>query len=258
MNILVNPYISFRGAGLFYSEKEWTHPKRVEKTYEIIYVTEGVVHMRENGADTDAGQGQIMLLEPDTLHEGYRESRRVGFYWLHFSLSGENLPFKKRFFERFDSAYLFRELLHCNNLPSSSEHTVNAILIRILCELCDLSDRKDGKEDGKASVIYEWIRANSGAALTAANVAARFQCSTDHATRLLTKYCGKGIKGVNDMFVIKRAKELLCNTNKYIKEIAFELGFCSDNAFIAFFKYHEGIYPEKYRNRFFKTHMNSK
>lgn len=78
MNILVNPYISFRGAGLFYSEKAWTHPKRVEKTYEIIYVTEGVVHMRENGADTDAGQGQIMLLEPDTLHEGYQGKPQSG------------------------------------------------------------------------------------------------------------------------------------------------------------------------------------
>lgn len=258
MNILVNPFVSFRGAGLFYSEKTWTHPKRAEKTYEIIYVTEGVVHMRENGIDTDAKQGQIMLLEPDTLHEGYRESSRVGFYWLHFSLSGGELPFKKRFFEHFDSAYLFRELLHCNNLPNSSEHAVNSVLVRILSELCDLSKRRDGKIDKKASEIYEWIRANAGASLTAADVAQRFDCTPDHATRLLSRYCGKGIKGVNDMFTVKRAKELLCNTNKYIKEIAFELGFCSDNAFIAFFRYHEGMYPEKYRNSFFKTHMNSR
>ena len=84
MNILVNPFVSFRGAGLFYSEKTWTHPKRAEKTYEIIYVTEGVVHMRENGIDTDAKQGQIMLLSPTPCTRGTGKAAGVGFYWLHF------------------------------------------------------------------------------------------------------------------------------------------------------------------------------
>ena len=59
------------------------------------------------------------------------------------------------------------------------------------------------------------------------------------------------------MFLIQKAKNLLLNTNRYIKEVAYALGFEYDNAFVAFFKYHEGIYPSAFRNRYYGTHMNN-
>lgn len=59
-------------------------------------------------------------------------------------------------------------------------------------------------------------------------------------------------------FILFRAKELLCNTGLYVKEIAAELDFPSDKAFIQFFFYHEGVYPEQFRRRFSRTHLNKK
>lgn len=258
MDILVNPYIKFCHAGLFHSEKLWIHPRRTEITYEIIYVTEGEVYMCDGGREICAVAGQLMILEPGTAHFGYRESRNVGFYWLHFSLCGGTLPFEARFLNRFDSAYLFRELLHYNNLPNKPEYEVNSVLVHILSEIRRLSEESGDMSQRRAGEIYEWIRANADARLSVSDVARRFEISADHVSRLLNKSCGKGAKAIIDMFVIKKAKELLCNTNKYIKEIAFELEFCSEDAFTAFFKYHENIYPGAYRNRYFKTHMNSK
>lgn len=59
-------------------------------------------------------------------------------------------------------------------------------------------------------------------------------------------------------FILSRAKELLCNTGLYVKEIAAQLDFPSDKAFIQFFFYHEGVYPEQFRRRFSRTHLNKK
>ena len=55
-----------------------------------------------------------------------------------------------------------------------------------------------------------------------------------------------------------KAKEMLNTTGKYVKEIAYELGFTDDKAFIGFFKYHEGVYPSAFRSRFYMIHMNNR
>ena len=47
--MLITDSVKFKTghAGLFTTDKEWIHPVICEKTYEIIYVTEGVVHLRK-------------------------------------------------------------------------------------------------------------------------------------------------------------------------------------------------------------------
>ncbi|GAL67223.1 helix-turn-helix domain-containing protein [Jejuia pallidilutea] len=47
---------------------------------------------------------------------------------------------------------------------------------------------------------------------------------------------------------IEKSKELLLNTNKSQKEIAYELGFESDVYFNRLFKRKTGVAPGKYRN----------
>ena len=47
MNILTHPNVKFDYAGLFQSEREWIHPKRIGTSYEIIYMTEGEMYIEE-------------------------------------------------------------------------------------------------------------------------------------------------------------------------------------------------------------------
>jgi len=257
MNMLLNPNIHFDYAGLFHSQDEWIHPARTEVTYEIIYVTQGVVHLQEGEREYALEKGQLLLLEPQVCHVGCRKSCNVGFYWVHFTVTAP-LPFDARFFSRFDSAYLFRELLHYNNLPHQPDYAVNAILTHILARLCELSRQRTPQSNPLAEDIYDWIRANASASLRTGTVARRFGLSADHTARLLRKSFGMGTKAVIDLFLIKAAREQLCNTEKNIGEISYELGFSSDNAFISFFRYHENCYPSQYRKQFYKTHRNSR
>ena len=247
----------FGYAGLFRTEEKWTHPERTEKTYEIICVTKGEVWIEEGGREYHASRGQVLLLSPNIPHKGTRYTTDVGFYWVHFSVSDGSLPFDQRFFERFESLYLFKELLHCNNLSSVPEYLVNSVLLHILSELCHLSEDGNAHYDSNAEKIYEWIRIQADARLTVANVAEHFGYTADHVSRICKKNYGVGACELINRFLIARAKELLCNTGRYVKEIAWELGFSDDKSFIGFFQYHESCSPTEFRNRFSKLHMNN-
>jgi len=263
MNILNNPNISFSFGGLFQSNGKWIHPRKTESTYEIIYVAEGEVCMSEDRPDGEwkinAKKGELFLLSPDMCHYGTRVSEGVSFYWIHFRVNHGELPFEERFFSKFENAYLFKELLHCNNLPAVPEYLVNAVLLHILSEMCRLSEEQArGDYDGRAEKIYEWIRINTDARLTVGIVAKHFGYSADHISRICKQYFGVSGKTLINRFLLAKAKTMLSNTDKYVKEIAAELNFSDDKAFIAYFKYHENCFPSEFRNRYGKIHMNSK
>ena len=44
--------ISFNNMGLFSTDEKWIHPKRVIKSYEIIYVVEGRIYIDEDDKET--------------------------------------------------------------------------------------------------------------------------------------------------------------------------------------------------------------
>ena len=129
MNSLINPNFEFRCMGLFTYQGEWIHPRQIETTYEIIYVTQGEVFMHDGDRDIVASAGQLMLLYPGILHFGNRVTSGVSFYWLHFELkNGCELPFGGGFLSHFDNSYLFKEILHYSNLPNSPAYLVNALM----------------------------------------------------------------------------------------------------------------------------------
>ena len=258
MSIFENKSISFKTAGFFNTDREWIHPERIEKTYEIIYVTKGDVYMSEGDKDIHVIEGQLILLEPDKCHKGTKVTKNVSFYWVHFELKSGTLPFEKRFFERFESKSLFKELLHWNNLPEPPEYLVNATLIHILSEFCFIAEEETHRYDKHAEAIKEWIRINADAKLTVSVIAEHFGYSADHVSRLCKNNYGITAGKMINRFILKRAKEQLCNTEKYVKEIAADLGFSNDKEFIGYFKYHEGCFPSEYRKRFPMIHMNKR
>ena len=258
MNSLLNPNYKFAYAGLFRSEGEWIHPERTESTYEIIYVTQGEVCLIEGATEINAKKGQLILLSPGVTHAGTKKTSNVSFYSVHFSFEGDALPFKTRFFDSFDDTYLFKELLHTCNLPEIPHYLVNSILVRILSQMCLQSKENQKSYDSTAEKIYEWVRINASAKLTVKNIAEHFGYSADHVSRICKKNYGMGAGELINKFLLLRTKELLSNTNKYVKEIAAELGFSDDKSFIGYFKYHEGCFPSEFRNRYGKLHMNSK
>ncbi len=256
-NALKTPRISYDYAGLFTKSGEWTHPDRTEKTHELIYVVSGKFTLWDSGRVRQLKAGDALLLLPGTRHYGTEESCGVSFYWVHFRVSKSAcLPFEETFFENAGLGGLFRELLHTANLSPTPKEAVEAVLTHILSSLYLQSEFSRDEASRRVREIYEWLRINASPALRMREVSGHFGYSPAHITRLLKRKYGVGAKEIVTDFLLTKARELLCCSGMYVKEIAAQLGFPSDKAFIQFFTFYEGESPGAYRERFRRVHMN--
>ena len=58
--------------GLFTTDDNWIHPTSTESTYEIIYVTNGNVYIKEDDICYDLAKGDLIILKPGISHYGYK------------------------------------------------------------------------------------------------------------------------------------------------------------------------------------------
>ena len=56
--------VAFSNMGLFDTEADWIHPTVTINTYELIFVTEGEVKIREKEKNFRFKKGDMLLLEP--------------------------------------------------------------------------------------------------------------------------------------------------------------------------------------------------
>ena len=253
--------VSYLYSGLFETQEEWSHPHRVIDSYEILYVVAGEVYLEDEGERFSLKAGDVYLLRPDCRHGGYRISRgKTSFYWVHFVTDGWpgletgllSVPDSYRF------SLLLKQLLHIANTPGYPAYAPDAALGLLLAELTAAG--RDGESGGGplVSKIAEWVRIHSREKLTVGEVAARFGYHPDYLCVLFRKSLGMSLKAYIGGERVKFAQSLLLTTDKPIKELAEELGWESENAFIHYFRYHTGMGPGRFRGVYHHTHMNDR
>lgn len=255
--------IHFEYAGLFETENEWMHPKRIIDTYEIIYVTEGTVYLQENEKQYSLTQDDIFLLTPGLEHKGYQLSRgKTSFYWAHFTCSDfEQLGLKNGLWkssENYSLSMYFKQLLHKTNTFGYPEYIGDISLCLILSEIFFLQNSSDQNAAKLVSDIIEWVRINKDKKLTVRSVANHFSYHPDYLCILFKKHGGIQLKKYINNERLKYIKHIILTTNLSIKEIAFSLGWDNENQFIHYFTYHEKISPAKLRGLYYNNHLNNK
>ena len=247
--------LSFVTIGLFDRWETWIHPTIAVETYELIFVTEGQVHIREGEKVYHLEQGDLLLLDPFVEHGGTETSEgHTAFYWLHFH--AENMgafAFPKQ--SRPDFVRVLRvmkELMQCREQDQKT--VAELILGRFLLE----GVRPVVRKSKLAHEIAEYIRIHASSPLTVEEVATHFGYAPDHVSRVLRAEFGKSAKTVILEKRLALIESRLLNTNDTVKEIAAECGFEDENIFVKFFKYHERVTPTQFRNEFFGVHMNIK
>lgn len=248
--------MKFDYMGLFYTDNPWIHPERTEKTYELIYNLKNDIYLKEDGKPITLKKGEIAILKAGVKHKGAKQSEGpVSFYWLHFYPENDETTFPL-FAKSFSSPHLFRELMHYSLVPGVSQSLKDSILMHIL-SLLSYENNREGLPK-TVSEVLSYIQANATIELTAEKVASHFSYSSEHLSRLTKKHCGFTLKAIIDSVIINSAKNLLSNTNLSVKEISAALKFVNSNAFVNFFKYHEGLSPSAFRNQFTYMHINSR
>lgn len=249
-----NIELSYSHMGLFDSERPWIHPTVTVSTYEIIYVTEGFVHIREGETVYHLKKGDMLLLEPNVEHGGTEVSPdRTSFYWLHYRCSAPDaLHFPKCSVpDEVNALRTFGELIH---LQQANPTVAELMLARFLLE-CGTKAEYGNK---RVAEIAAYIRANSRYPLSVVDVAQRFGYSADHLSRMFKKEFGYDAKTAITKNRLEYVESKLLNSEFSIKEIAAECGFEDENAFVKFFKYHTKTTPTMFRNKYFHIVMNSK
>ena len=249
-----NTKIEFNYMGLFTTKDEWIHPEACEKTFEIIFVTDGTVFIEEEKNQYELRKGDLIVLKPQTVHKGYKTSTgKTSFYWIHFNMNRESETVIKR---DFSNASVIKELMHYSNMPSCEQYIKDSILMHLLCVISE--DISEKTPSALACDIFEWTRINAQNGLTVKAVAEHFGYNCEYISRLIKKQYGTTLKNLIGRFITEKAKNYLNNTKYSVKEISNILGFPSPNTFINFYKYHEKISPNKYRNLYSYTHMNKR
>lgn len=246
--------LTYSNMGLFDSDKEWIHPTVTVDTYEIVYVVEGQVHIREGERRFDLSKGDLLVLEPGVEHGGTEPSYgRTSFYWMHYRCSApEKLALPKQFApDEVDTLRTLGELMH---LQQADPVIAELTLARFLFE-CGKEAEYGNK---KVREIAAYIRANSRFPLSVAEVAERYGYSPDHLSRMFKREFGYDAKTAIVKNRLEYIESRLLNSEYSIKEIAAQCGFEDENAFVKFFKYHTKTTPTLFRNKFFHVHINSK
>lgn len=245
--------IKYSHSGRFQSSGEWIHPAFYLDTYEIIFVVKGMVYIREDNNEYVLSEGDVLLLDPHKPHEGYKTSSDVDFYWIHFR-SDEKFEFKK--FtpkDAYDISLLCKRVLQVTNTPGYPVTSADAS-VRMLTDALEFQNQNSlsGTENELLYSIYEYVRQNANFFTTVQSVADHFGYSTGYISKLFCSKYGMGLKEYINGEQIKRAKNMLLNTQFSVNKISREMQFPDSRSFIKFFTYHEGISPTKYRNIYVK------
>ncbi len=254
---ITNP-IEIENGGLFVSNGSGTHPKRVLNSFELIFVCQGTLSMREGETIYHLQQGDILLLHPNMEHEGAAPyTHDVKFYWVHFHLS----KFSKS--SRSDTVIelvksgqvtdsskvvaLFNLLLHEQEL-GMDKTTLNLILLLIIREIgVKNAGSHQAKPVSLANHAQSLIRRFYRDPITPSSLAGQLQCNVDYLGRVYKHSFGQTLSEAIQAKKIQAAKQDLVELNAPIEHIAKCLGYQDAGYFRRVFVKHVGITPAEYK-----------
>jgi len=284
--------LSYYKSGQFICEKNWKHKSfTLENDYEIIIGIIGILYIQQNEEKYIINPGDVLILLPGMTHFGYEPSDEgSSFYWLHFFCNSQEKIINKTeigqevisilnkdklqenillptFFSLTDTGkplIYVKQILHIANSPNYTHLSINYLVSLLCIELTQQfinsvtsSITKDNLVSKKFVDILEWIRVNVTKDITVQMVADKSNFTADHLTRLFKKNLGiSTLKYINNIKITK-AKDLLLNSDKNIKEISWAVCFKDEKYFMKLFKKCEGITPTQYRNAYPETYINT-
>ncbi len=210
--------------------------------------SQDISNMQDSIISTEEAEAAISLINNNNFYGDFSP-----FCLLPSTMKGVNLD---------RISILFHQLLH---LLSSSYYTglaTNYLLTSLLIELTEqnilqLKIRHENETSSdKLPKILEWIRVHSLQNISLADVSHEFNYSKEYLARYFKKHMGMSMQQYIYNLKLSKAKELLCESDKTVKEIAEALGFQDEKYFMKLFKRMEDTTPKQYRNAYNRTHMN--
>ncbi|MVP02043.1 helix-turn-helix domain-containing protein [Paenibacillus lutrae] len=207
----------------FLSVQEVNHILNQYKTREYGKILQSAVHTLEEGIRMNATAVQVKSLCSDILNTWIRavETERKDF----------NVPFYASLFQKLNRCMTAEEMRGCFQ-------EIHGLLFPV-------SENEDKKN--KFADILTYIHEHYDEELSIEHFASTLNMSIGHFSRTFKEEVGEKYVEYIARYRLKKAKELLLETDMKIEDIAGKVGYWGRNSFIRMFRKYEGITPAKYR-----------
>lgn len=125
----------------------------------------------------------------------------------------------------------------------------NHLLTQIAAFIGEKTDDYDKKirAGAKYNKLFEYVENNLSARLSVKDLAGLMNYTPQYLSMIFKADMGESLKSHLMEKIFRKAQELLINTDKHIKEVAFLLGFQDQYYFSKFFSRKSGLTPKEYR-----------
>ena len=247
---------------------DWNNGRALQE-YQLIYIPRGAgVFESESASRLKVDEGTIIFLFPNEWHR-YKPDPGTGWdeYWVGFTGSIMDNLVKKRFFEpkrpclpigvNEQIVSLFDQIItHTKEEKSGYQPLISGTVVHLLGLVHSISrgnrfeDQQSMVENmvNKARIL---LRANVEQQISPEKVASELGLSYSWFRKTFKAYTGIAPGQYLIQLKIEKAKMLLSDRSKSVKEIAYNLNFDSSFYFSKLFKEKTGLPPEKYRRKMF-------
>ena len=253
-------------AGHYFCDHRYSFSHRAETAllashrlnFMLIAVRQGAMHFTLNGEHLLAARGSAVLFDCRQPHE-YSAGDGTEFNWLLFN--GLNAgAFCKRIlqskggrsvFTPADFTAVVREIdslvASCAAGERLTESVCSQLIHRLLCGLLPGGEGASKCEDGVVTEAIRYMHRNLHQELTVQDVAEAVRLSPSHFSRLFRSQTGYSPYEYILLRRIDEAKHLLASTRLSVKEIAYRIGYNSEENFIHSFQKKVGVSPGTFR-----------
>lgn len=225
----------------------------------LICVCRGELRFVLEGEAVNAMPGQAALFDCRQPHE-YSARDDTEFCWLLFNgLNAE--AFYRRILQDKGGRHVFApaafpeitrgivELVNaCETGKRMSETACSQLIHRLLCELLLGGESSGGEENRAVSEAIGFINRNLYRTITVRDVAAAARFSPAHFSRVFKLQTGYSPYEYILLRRIDAAKHLLTSTRLSVKEVAYQVGYNSEENFIHSFRKKVGATPGVFRS----------
>ena len=219
--------------GLFISRGEGQHPNRVLESFELIFVSSGVLGLQEAGRHFSVNAGETLLLWPGRPHGGLGDyPANLSFYWLHFYLNLQELPQTPAALQipqhtrvsRPDHlTNLFRHFLDDQATVAVRSPAANLLVILMLFEVVGpymsqvASESAAAMLAGRADTL---IRTQFHKPLSTSRLARQLHCNPDYLGRVFRQLYGLTLTEAVHQRRLKHARKLLLESAQSVEVVA--------------------------------------
>lgn len=222
----------------------------------------------ENGQELVAGEGEALVLPPETTHRGLWQSDDMAKVAFAFSIRKNDDQARSPLLDSFlkePAVYaisdtlptlinlLMQEIMAQQRFCRPFLDSVLYQLVLSFARLSPASPRENQaleearSVDSRVGEITRYIEAHIGETIQVSDIAAHIHISPKQINRILQRELQLNCGAYVDRKKAERAKELLAYTDMQIPDIAAALGFANSFSFSKFFRRVEGLPPGLFR-----------